>query len=68
VAEARDGRELLEVFEQHQPDVLLLDLTAPSLDGLMALKRLWNSRATKLTLTASEATKLIQATKSGACC
>jgi DNA-binding NarL/FixJ family response regulator len=66
VAEAHDGREVLEVFEQHQPDVLLLDLTAPSLDGLMALKSLWNSSAkAKLILIASEESQLIRATKSG---
>ena len=26
VAEARDGKEVLEVLDEHQPDILLLDL------------------------------------------
>src|SRR5712691_10290027 len=44
VAEARDGKEVLEVLEEHQPDILLLDLKMPGLDGLTALQKLQNSR------------------------
>src|SRR6266568_9471824 len=44
VAEARDGKEVLEVLDEHQPDILLLDLKMPGLDGLTALQKLQNSR------------------------
>ena len=38
VAEARDGKEVLEVLDEFQPDILLLDLKMPGLDGLTALR------------------------------
>ncbi|MBO1752542.1 response regulator transcription factor [Actinotalea sp. BY-33] len=34
VAEAADGHEALAAFAEHQPDVLVLDLEMPGLDGL----------------------------------
>ena len=37
VGEASDGREALEVIERHQPDVVVLDLSMPELDGLEAI-------------------------------
>lgn len=40
VAEAADGREALDLAEQHRPDVILLDLAMPNMDGLEALPRL----------------------------
>jgi len=40
VFEASNGRELLDSIESHQPDVLLLDLDMPEVDGLEALKQL----------------------------
>ena len=56
VGEARDGKECLEMLEELQPDILLLDLKMPGLDGLTALQKLQNSRTkTKvIVLTASE--------------
>jgi DNA-binding NarL/FixJ family response regulator len=39
VAEAGDGREALLMLERHRPDVLLLDLTMPELNGLEVLGR-----------------------------
>ncbi|MGH9723230.1 MAG: response regulator [Bryobacteraceae bacterium] len=68
VAEARDGKEVLEVLEQHDPDILLLDLKMPGLDGLTALQRLQGSRfKTKvIVLTASEdKNQFVQAMKFG---
>jgi DNA-binding NtrC family response regulator len=35
---AEDGREALEVMEQHPADVVLLDLRMPDLDGMDVLK------------------------------
>jgi len=37
VGEAADGREAIEVVERHQPDVVVLDLSMPELDGLEAI-------------------------------
>src|SRR5678809_1770636 len=70
VAEARDGKEVLEVLDEHQPDILLLDLKMPGLDGLTALQKLQNARTkTKvIVLTASEdKNQFVQAMKFGTC-
>jgi YesN/AraC family two-component response regulator len=37
VGEAADGRQAVEVIEQLQPDVVILDLSMPELDGLEAI-------------------------------
>ena len=37
VGEAADGREAIEVVQRHQPDVVVLDLSMPELDGLEAI-------------------------------
>jgi DNA-binding NarL/FixJ family response regulator len=40
VAEASDGEEALEVIEREKPDVVLLDLRMPKLDGLGVLRKI----------------------------
>jgi len=40
VAEASDGREALRLVEVHRPDVVLLDIMMPSLNGLDAAARI----------------------------
>lgn len=37
VAEASNGREAIEAFRSHQPDVTLMDLQMPGVDGLEAI-------------------------------
>lgn len=37
VAEASDGREAVDLFRQHRPDVTLMDLRMPHLDGVEAI-------------------------------
>jgi DNA-binding NarL/FixJ family response regulator len=37
VAEACDGREAIELFRQHRPDVTLMDLQMPEMGGIDAL-------------------------------
>jgi DNA-binding NarL/FixJ family response regulator len=40
LAEAGDGREVLEAVAKHQPEVVILDITMPKLGGLETLERL----------------------------
>src|SRR2546423_13402539 len=37
IAEARNGREALEAFRLHRPDVTLMDLRMPEMDGVEAI-------------------------------
>jgi two-component system, response regulator PdtaR len=45
VADARDGIEAVELARQHQPDVVLLDLGLPRLDGVDATHQILAERA-----------------------
>jgi DNA-binding NarL/FixJ family response regulator len=68
VAQASDGRMVLDVLQQHEPDVLLLDLKMPGLDGLATLQRLQASknRTRVIVLTASDdKNEFVQAMKLG---
>src|SRR5689334_24930952 len=68
VAQASDGRQVLEVLQQLEPDILLLDLKMPGLDGLATLQRLQASRnrTRVIVLTASDdKNEFVQAMKLG---
>jgi two-component system, NarL family, nitrate/nitrite response regulator NarL len=68
VAQAQDGRQVLEVLQQHEPDVLLLDLKMPGLDGLATLQRLQavKNKTRVIVLTASDdKNEFVQAMKLG---
>ncbi|MEO8594912.1 MAG: response regulator transcription factor [Candidatus Solibacter sp.] len=69
VAQAQDGRQVLDVLQQHEPDILLLDLNMPGLDGLATLQRLQiaKSKTRVIVVTASDdKNEFVQAMKLGA--
>jgi DNA-binding NarL/FixJ family response regulator len=68
VAQASDGRQVIDVLAQHEPDILLLDLKMPGLDGLGTLQRLQNvkNKTRVIVLTASDdKNEFVQAMKLG---
>jgi two-component system, NarL family, nitrate/nitrite response regulator NarL len=68
VGEAGDGREVLERVQALDPDILLLDLRMPNMDGLAALQIIQqtNKRTRVIMLTASEdKNEFVQAMKLG---
>ena len=69
VAEAADGHEAIDMLREHEPDILLLDLQMPELDGNRMLPRIrCDQLKTKIiVLTASnEESQHVQAIQDGA--
>ena len=69
VAEARTGRDAVELARVHHPDVVLMDLAMPEMDGLTATRLLTAElpEVRVVVLTASEEdADLFEAVKSGA--
>ena len=67
VGEAADGEEAVAAAAEHAPDVILLDLVMPRLDGVGALKRLQGGRARTIVLTSfGDDDKLFAALRAGA--
>lgn len=71
VAEAGDGREAVHMAEQHRPDVAILDVAMPLLNGIEATrqitKRVPSTRVLVLSMHADEAyvTQMLQAGATG---
>src|SRR5438270_8677107 len=68
VAQAQDGRQVLEILQHIEPDILLIDLKMPGLDGLATLQRLQAARnkTRVIVLTASDdKNEFVQAMKLG---
>ena len=69
VAEAGDGREGIDVVETHQPDVVVLDMSMPVMDGLEALPHIKRACPTARVLVVSgfdHSTVAASATEAGA--
>jgi DNA-binding NarL/FixJ family response regulator len=72
VAEAGDGEEAVALVREHRPDLALLDIRMPRLDGIEAVRRitsdpmLASTRALVLTTFADE-DLLVGAVRAGAC-
>jgi two-component system, NarL family, response regulator len=47
VAEATDGEEACELYDQHSPDVIMIDLRMPKKDGLQIVTELMSRRVSK---------------------
>src|ERR1051326_491621 len=69
VAEAKNGREAIHLAHQHKPDVVLMDLSMPEVDGLTATRTIVAElpEVKVIILTASdEDMNLFEAIRSGA--
>jgi DNA-binding NarL/FixJ family response regulator len=70
VAEAANGREAIQQFRAHRPDVTLMDLQMPEMSGLDAIRAIVaefpDARIIVLTTYAGDV-KVLRALKAGAC-
>jgi two-component system, chemotaxis family, chemotaxis protein CheY len=69
VLEAGNGAEAIETYKASAPDVVLMDVTMPEMDGLTALKhiRAYDPRAKVVMLTAlGQESIVLEAVRSGA--
>jgi DNA-binding NarL/FixJ family response regulator len=69
VAEATNGKEAVEAFRSHQPDITLMDLQMPGVDGIQAIEaiRLEFPQARIIVLTTySGDVQIVHALKAGA--
>jgi len=70
VAEANDGQEAVSLFRQHRPDVILMDLRMPRMDGIEAIELIRAefpaARIVVLTTYKGDA-QALRALKAGAC-
>jgi len=69
VIEAENGLKAIEAYKNGRPDLVLMDVTMPEMDGLTALKhiRAFDSKAKVIMLTAlGQESLVLEAVKSGA--
>ncbi len=62
VAEAENGKEALELFRQHKPEITIMDVNMPVMDGLETLKAIKSEfpEAFVIMLTAVSSIKAVQ--------
>jgi DNA-binding NarL/FixJ family response regulator len=69
VAEACDGREAIECFRKHRPDVTLMDLQMPEMDGVAstaAIRSEWSDARIVMLTTYQGDAQALRALKAGA--
>lgn len=69
VAEAANGRETVELWQRHRPDVTLIDLRMPTLDGVGAIDEIRRQQASAriIVLTTFDSdNEIVRAIKAGA--
>ena len=69
VVEAENGKQAVECYKEHSPNVVLMDITMPEMDGLTALKEIkaYDAAAKVVMLTAlGQESVVLEAIKSGA--
>ena len=69
VAEAKDGREAVALGLIHRPDVAVLDLLMPELDGVLATRRMLDAEPDLLVVVLTDAGEdelVLQARRAGA--
>lgn len=62
VAEAADGLQALELYKQLSPDIVMLDINMPKMDGISALKEIIaiNPRALVIMMTSLNAIDVVK--------
>ncbi len=62
VAEAGDGLQAVSMYKQHNPDMVMLDINMPKLDGIAVLKQIMeiNPRALVVMLTSLNAREVVK--------
>lgn len=69
IVEAENGQRAVEVYQTEKPDLVLMDITMPEMDGLSALKEIRKNdpKAKVIMLTAlGQESVVLEAIKSGA--
>jgi len=63
IAQASDGEQVLEILKTQRPDVIIMDISMPKVDGVEALKRLkgWAQCPPVLVLTANAGDNTVRA-------
>lgn len=70
IGDATDGNAAVALVEQLQPDVVVMDIRMPGMDGIVALKRIhttWPHIAVLLLTTYDEDELMLQGLQAGAC-
>ena len=60
VADARDGAEAVELAREHRPDLILLDLGLPVLDGIQAARQILAERSVPIVAVTGRSTRLVE--------
>ena len=65
--EAQDGAEAVRKYEEESPDMVIMDITMPNMDGLQALKTIRGSHPdAKIVMCMGQEGMVVDAIKSGA--